>query len=367
MTTPPAVSVICPVFNRSAAICATIRSVQAQLMTSWELIVVLDGCTDDSRAWVERCSLGDSRITVVSTAGFGHPGPARNIGLALAAGAVVAYLDHDDTWLPRHLEVVLRLFADGAELVATGCSTTDGGGRPLAQSAAVELCWAPELQLLSPLFQPSRVAHRAGLVEAVGGWRAGIGLEDWDLWVRLADAGHRFRTTAARTAVLTEHRDSRRFGTARRHRMPLAEFSDPRAAGQTLTDLRDGDLLGAMGEAAAADAVGWFAALRRAGTLVLPDAWAADEQGLMADVAAAAHRSALRWADDLVVLPSGRRFVLSLSLWCATAELAQRVELLSRRVLTRQLELITRVARGGGGRPVGSRSQLAGRPAHVTA
>jgi hypothetical protein len=49
------------------------------------------------------------------------------------------------------------------------------------------LCWHPELQVMNAIFQPSQVAHVAGLAESVGGWRAsGTGLEDWDLWLRLA-------------------------------------------------------------------------------------------------------------------------------------------------------------------------------------
>lgn len=367
MRAKPVVSVICPAHNRSAPICATIRSVQAQRMPDWELIVVLDGCTDDTEVWVNGFAQEDPRITVIRTPGFGHPGPARAAALAQATGEVIAYLDHDDLWLPQHLEVVLRLVESGAELVATGHRTIDDQGRPLRGSEGVELCWDPELQLLSPMFQPSRVAHLTGLAEEVGGWRAGIGLEDWDLWVRLTDAGYRFRTTATRTAVLREHPDSRRFSTTRRHRMPLSEFVDVRTARAALDDLHGADLLLEMSEAAAVDAGRWFGDMLQAGTLVVPDDWDVAGQDLPAEFAAAARRSAQRWTDDLVLLQSGGRFVLSLLLWCATSELAQRVEVLSRRVLVRQLQMLARVARSHGGTPIAGRVGLVGSKARVGA
>ncbi len=103
------------------------------------------------------------------------------------------------------------------------------GNRDLGRLAtAADVMWHPELQLMAPLFEPSRVAHRRGVAERAGRWRDGAGLEDWDLWLRIADSGIGFRTVAEPTVTLTVDPTTRRHRTARRHILPLAEFTVPR-------------------------------------------------------------------------------------------------------------------------------------------
>ena len=130
MAAHPRVSIICPTYNRSAAIAPTIESVILQTVSDWELIVVGDGCTDDTLACVERFE--DPRVRTMQIPHAGHPSPARNAGLAAANGAVVAYLDHDDRWESTHLAEVLAEFEVGATAVATGARYVDDAGVPVA-------------------------------------------------------------------------------------------------------------------------------------------------------------------------------------------------------------------------------------------
>ena len=349
----PLISVICPVHNRSVAIIDTLGSVIAQSMTDWELIVVLDGCTDDTAVWVESLAATDPRIRVLVTPGFGHPGEPRNRAIAVARGAVIAYLDHDDRWAPTHLRLVAAMIADGADLVATGCRRVDESGALVGASDRIGQCWHPELQLLSPMFEPSRTAHRAGLVQRVGGWRPGVGLEDWDLWVRLADAGFRFRTALDRTVVIAVHRGSRRFVTRRPHRIDLAAFGELSSARAALADLRRPSIRAAHLAAATIDAVRWYRRLDQWGDLVQPvDAAPVDAGDFAVEVATAVRRTASGWPDDVVLVQDKRRVVLGLASWAATADLADRVHELSRRVLTEQLDVIARVAARHGGEPI---------------
>lgn len=359
----PQVSVICPVYNRSAAVLTTIRSVRAQLVESWELIVVLDGCTDDSARWVRGEADVDPRIRVFETPGFGHPSEPRNIGLAVARGRVIAYLDHDDLWEPEHLSVVLELVDGGAALVATAHHRQDDSGNRLAETDELGLFWHHQLQLLSPIFEPSRVAHRHGLVEQVGGWRSGYGLEDWDLWVRLADAGYAFTTTAARTVTITEYPQSRRFQTLRRHNFPLSTFAEARSAAAALRLLRSPELADRIRAACVADTRRWYQELRASGGGVMPVGWNPTEAEFDAAIVAGVERTASSWADDLILTSQGKEVVLAASLWCATEELAARLTALMGGVQAEQLAVIADVAEGHGGIPAPRQSAPAVAPA----
>jgi glycosyltransferase involved in cell wall biosynthesis len=100
----PRVSVITPLFNKAVYISETIRSVLAQTMRDWELIVVENGSTDDGPNLVRRFS--DSRIRLVDSVRRG-PGAARNVGVHAARSEWLLFLDADDliekTYLERRL------------------------------------------------------------------------------------------------------------------------------------------------------------------------------------------------------------------------------------------------------------------------
>ncbi|MYR46553.1 glycosyltransferase [Streptomyces sp. SID5910] len=336
----PRVSVICPTYNRSRPILDTLASVTAQTVTDWEMLVVSDGSTDDTDDWVRHSTRTDPRIRLLRTERHGHPSGPRNIALAEARGEVVAYLDHDDQWRADHLEVVLSLTDRGADIVATGFELRDPAGALTAASQPYEMCWHPEFQVLGVVFEPSRVAHRRGLAERAGGWRTGAGLEDWDLWLRMTDAGARFTTVADRTTVLLDDTGTRRHRIPARHRLPLAVFDDPRAARAMLELLRSGRDDAAHRAAQLADSEEWLARLVADEYFVRPVGWDGDPA---ADIARA-RRSAQELWPDLLVLRQHDRYALAQPLRCATAEHAERVTSLVRRTQPRLFTLLDAVA-----------------------
>jgi teichuronic acid biosynthesis glycosyltransferase TuaG len=101
------VSIITPAFNAARTIKETIRSVQSQTFKDWELIIVDDGSTDETRRIAEEEATMDRRLRVVSDQNSGVA-IARNRGMALANGRYMAFLDADDVWLPRKLELQLE-------------------------------------------------------------------------------------------------------------------------------------------------------------------------------------------------------------------------------------------------------------------
>ena len=104
----PTVSVITPAKNAGTWIADTIRSVQAQSFTDWEMIVVDDGSTDDTVEAVHKAAGDDPRIRLEQTTENKGAGGARNTALSLARGRYIAFLDADDLWLPQKLDVQIR-------------------------------------------------------------------------------------------------------------------------------------------------------------------------------------------------------------------------------------------------------------------
>ncbi|GAA2226867.1 hypothetical protein GCM10010430_02600 [Kitasatospora cystarginea] len=341
----PTFSVICPTYNRSRAITDTIASVQRQTFPDWELLVVSDASSDDTDTWVTRCAADDPRIRLIRTRRHGHPSGPRNTGAAAAEGACIAYLDHDDQWRDDHLEVLLSAFTDGAELVATGCVRLDRAGRETSRTDVTALCWHPETQLLSAMFEPSRVAHRRALLDQVGGWRDGHGLEDWDLWLRLSDAGHRFTTMPDRTASLLDDVGTRRYRMLRRRRLTLAAFEVPQHAQALQQELQRRTHVMAFRAARLADTLEWYDRMEATGGLVVPRGFAGS---LAAQITRESSSEEGRTVDlsrpDLVVTHREGLFEVSQVLWCTTEEHADRISRLVRVVQARQFALIDQLA-----------------------
>ena len=124
----PLVSVITTVRNRPHHILEAIASVTAQTLSGWELIVVDDGSDDVTPDVVDEIARRDARVHLLRREHAGVSA-ARNAGAAVARGRYVAWLDSDNTWQPRFLEVMVRAM-DGRELRAaySACTFTTGAG-----------------------------------------------------------------------------------------------------------------------------------------------------------------------------------------------------------------------------------------------
>jgi len=101
------VSIVLPTFNRADLIGETIQSVIDQSYPEWELIIIDDGSSDDTK---ERIALfSDERIQYHFIEHTGILGKVRNTGMRLAKGNYIAFLDSDDIWLPHKLVFQLSL------------------------------------------------------------------------------------------------------------------------------------------------------------------------------------------------------------------------------------------------------------------
>lgn len=100
------VSVIIPTYNRADCICAGIDSVLAQTYKDYEVIVVDDGSTDNTKQ-VLQPYIDRNRIEYIYQKNAGCAA-ARNSGIRISRGEWIAFLDSDDRWHPEYLECQMK-------------------------------------------------------------------------------------------------------------------------------------------------------------------------------------------------------------------------------------------------------------------
>lgn len=105
------VSIITPCYNAAPYIAATISSVQQQTLSDWEMIIVDDGSTDNSVEIIQKIIEGDNRIRLIQKENGGSAS-ARNMGLEMAQGEFIQFLDADDTIDQRKLEKQCKIMEE---------------------------------------------------------------------------------------------------------------------------------------------------------------------------------------------------------------------------------------------------------------
>jgi glycosyltransferase involved in cell wall biosynthesis len=202
-----AVSVVIPTYNRARMVIRAIDSVLAQTFRDLELIVVDDGSTDDTVSRLRM--LADARIRVLSLPANSGGSRARNEGLRAARADLVAFLDSDDEWLPLKLEAQLARLRESEDprVAVVYCPWLSRDH--LAGREAPGGLPATEGDVLDALLGGWNVATSAALIrrgalERVGGFDESLaGAHDYDLWLRLAAAGHHF--VAVREPLVIKH------------------------------------------------------------------------------------------------------------------------------------------------------------------
>jgi glycosyltransferase involved in cell wall biosynthesis len=116
----PLVSIVLPTYNRARFLPQAFASIRGQKLDDWELIVVDDGSTDETREVVAALAGEMGKPVHYVYQRNDGAAAARNAGIDLARGNYVAFLDSDDVWLPHHLDVCVAALEANREVDRVG-------------------------------------------------------------------------------------------------------------------------------------------------------------------------------------------------------------------------------------------------------
>ena len=191
----PCVSIVTPFFNTGPVFLETVESVHRQSLQQWEWIVVNDGSTNtESLTILDRFRDSDPRIRVITLPENRGASAARNVGYAAARTNYVLQLDSDDLIEPTYLEKCLWHLHCEPGCGFVNALTVSFGARRGIGTDGLEL----GREELRRNVVNGNVLVRRSVFDAAGGYDEQIrhGLEDWDFWVRCANAGYWGHTIA---------------------------------------------------------------------------------------------------------------------------------------------------------------------------
>lgn len=205
MNEPIYFSVIIPTYNRAELIVRTLESVLKQDYQHFEVLLIDDGSTDNTKEVVE--TLNDKRITYVFKENE-ERGKARNTGINLAKGEYVTFLDSDDVMYPNHLShanIILQK-NNNPEFYKQGHEVRNEVGRLLASMNKIEGN-ANEFILKGNYFSCIGIFLRTDIANKIqfNNDRYLSPSEDWDYWLRLS-VRYKIHYDNTITACMLEHR-----------------------------------------------------------------------------------------------------------------------------------------------------------------
>lgn len=188
MSSAPLVSIITPARNAARTIVETIDSVTAQSWQAWEMLVIDDASSDETRAIVAHQANQEPRIHLLPLARQGGAAQARNAGLAAARGRFVAFLDADDLWMPGKLTRQLDFMQSGG--YALSCTAfrriPSEGGQP------GRLIQVPDRLTYEGLLKNTAIASVTAMVDRDQTGAISfpeVNHEDYALWLSLLKRG----------------------------------------------------------------------------------------------------------------------------------------------------------------------------------
>lgn len=192
----PLISVIIPTYNKACFLGRALESVLSQTYSNWEILVIdnhsIDHTDDVIKGFV------DPRISFFKIHNNGAIGVSRNIGIKHAQGKYIAFLDSDDWWVPKKLDIALHFLEQGADLVyhdtfvvkkiGQKCFFRVGGKHDLQKPIFNDLILNG-----NPIIGSSVVTRKSILLE-IQGQTEDVEMEaDYDTWLKIANITESFK------------------------------------------------------------------------------------------------------------------------------------------------------------------------------
>ncbi|MFH0702008.1 MAG: glycosyltransferase [bacterium] len=184
----PKVSIIVTTYNRKHYLKDTLDSVFNQTFNDFELIIIDDGSTDETKELIKLYKCQRIKYFYQNNSGLNA---ARNAGINLACGEFLAFLDSDDIWLPTKLEKQVNILEKYPDICLVYCGTLlineenkIIGQKPLVQYGGYVL---NKLIFTNFLYNGSCVLFRSSCLDKVGLFDISIKrMTDWEFYLRFA-------------------------------------------------------------------------------------------------------------------------------------------------------------------------------------
>ena len=186
----PSVSIVMPVYNGESTIVAAVESIINQTFTDWELIIIDDGSTDNTKNLIS--AFRNEKIRYYKTANRGIA-KALNFGIKLSRSAIICRMDADDVCDIRRIEYQFNYLQEHPKVEVVASLIEYHGDRNVNAGYAL---YVDEINRLldshsirtkrfveSPIAHPS-VMFRKSLISKYGGYNEGHLPEDYELWLR---------------------------------------------------------------------------------------------------------------------------------------------------------------------------------------
>lgn len=188
----PKVSVIIPTYNRAESLPRAIQSVLNQTFQDFEIIVVDDGSTDNTKDIIKEFQEQDKRVKYIKHDKNKGAAAARNTGIKVAKGKFIAFQDSDDEWLPKKLEKQMEAFDNASSkvgVVYTGFWSIEGN---VKQYSLHKEILHKEGDIHTQILQGNFIGTPAAVVKKACFKKVGMfderlhRLIDWELWIRVS-------------------------------------------------------------------------------------------------------------------------------------------------------------------------------------
>lgn len=184
----PLVTVIIPCFNSELWIADCLKSVYSQTYRELEIILVDDGSTDLTSKIIHKIKKTNTRYYYKSNGGVSS---ARNVGIEKAKGELIAFLDSDDFWHKRKIEIQVNLIKKGFDFTYSDYDLVDAQNTPLIGHSTIN-----PLRFKHPIKKMllsenivaggSSVLLKRSVLDTIGNFREDVTIgEDWELWTRV--------------------------------------------------------------------------------------------------------------------------------------------------------------------------------------